>query len=242
MKPLTANMSNSTHESLLHAGAATNSIGAPSHPLRDTDTHVADSVSAFSIHYNDLAVGLAATGETVVLIHNHFFRISSEGVPIDMQSGEGVTHAMIVTFDAEHLRNDFAVSGIEDLVDHCETLRAGKNIFYVLRVDGQFRSLSLRFSPNPQTSQHVAKGHLSADTRVVEDVDGTLIGIWSSRFTSGVCAPGYHFYFLSRERDCGGFVVNCSASGLRMLGMPVTSLRLIRPGFCRPEPGKTETA
>lgn len=258
MKSLAVDVSNSAYDSLLGAGAVDQTamsrlveaaivnyvredvswIGAPSYPFRETWNHALNSVSAFSINYNDLGVGITATRETVVILEGRFFRVSSKGVTIEMEERQEVRHAMIVTFDAENLRNDFEVSGIEELVDRCEKLRAAKNIFYALRVDGEFRSLTLRSAPCPQVPQHPAAGQHSVHPRIVENVEGTLIGIWSSRFTSNICAPGYHFYFVSRERDRSGSVIDCSASGLRMLGMPVTNLRLLGPDSPRPEPGK----
>jgi len=249
MKTLTVDVSNSTYDSLLGAGvsdrAAMNLLvetaiatyvrgdaswtGIPSYPLRETMNHAVKSVSALSINYNDLGFGITANGETVLFIENRIFRVSSEGVSVEMEDGQEVGHAMIMTFDAENLRNDFEISGIEELVDQCEKLRAGKNIFYALRVDGIFRSLKVRSAPGCQVQQHAAAGRQAVDPRIVENVEGTLIGMWSSRFTSNICAPGYHFHFVSRDRDRSGYVIDCSASGLRMLGMPVTNLRLIHP-------------
>jgi acetolactate decarboxylase len=48
------------------------------------------------------------------------------------------------------------------------------------------------------------------------DIEGTLVGIWSPRYSSAFSIPGYHFHFISKDRTKGGHVLNCSARVLRV--------------------------
>jgi len=204
-------------------------LGAPSYPLPEVGRYGYTPISSIPLQYNDLGVAITAARELVVIIENHSYRLGPHGEAVEIAEGSNLPYAMIVNFNAENLRNDFGVSSIEDLVNHCEILRVGKNVFYALRVDGTFRSITLRSSFARRSPDHAAEAEGLLGTHRVEDVKGTLIGLWSSRFTGSICTPGYHFYFLSSERDCGGAVVDCAGVGLRMLGMPVTGLRFIRP-------------
>jgi acetolactate decarboxylase len=249
MKSLTIEVPDSTYESLL-GGCAADEVamghlasaavakylhedaewfGLPSYPPRDTGIPKSAPLSSIPLQYGDLGVGITAVRERVVIMENHLYRLGPHGLAVEIAEGSNLPYAMIVNFNAENLRNDFGASSIEDLVNHCEVLRLGKNMFYALRVDGTFRSITLGSSLTLRSLDHTAEAEWPPRTHRLEDVKGTLIGFWSSRFTGSVCTPGYHFYFLSGERNCGGVVVDCAAVGLRMLGMPVTHLRLICP-------------
>jgi acetolactate decarboxylase len=249
MKTLTVEIPDSTYESLigghiaddaamslLVSSAVTNYlhgaagwINAPSYQLRETGRSSSAPISSIPLQYNDLGVGVTATRDKVVIIENRLFRFEPQGRAVEIIESVDLPYAMIVNFSAENLRNDFGASSIEELVSHCEALRAGKNVFYALRVDGTFQSITLRSTFARLSPDHAAETEGVLRTHRVKNIKGTLIGLWSSGFTSSACIPGYHFYFLSDERECGGAVVDCAAVGLRMLGMPVTGLRFIRP-------------
>jgi acetolactate decarboxylase len=47
------------------------------------------------------------------------------------------------------------------------------------------------------------------------NVEGTLVCLWSPRYSSSFSVPGYHFHFISRDRTKGGHVLNCAARQLR---------------------------
>src|SRR6266853_202795 len=48
------------------------------------------------------------------------------------------------------------------------------------------------------------------------DIEGTLVCVWSQRYSSSFSIPGYHFHFISKDRTKGGHVLDCSAKGLRV--------------------------
>ena len=48
------------------------------------------------------------------------------------------------------------------------------------------------------------------------DIEGTLVCLWSPRYSSSFSIPGYHFHFLSKDRTKGGHVLGCSATSLHV--------------------------
>ena len=61
--------------------------------------------------------------------------------------------------------------------------------------------------------------HAAASTQPefgFKDIEGTLVCVWSPRYSSSFSIPGYHFHFLSNDRTKGGHVLDCSAKGLRV--------------------------
>src|SRR5258707_15537331 len=48
------------------------------------------------------------------------------------------------------------------------------------------------------------------------NIEGTLVCLWSPRYSSSFSIPGYHFHFISKDRAKGGHVLDCRAKGLRV--------------------------
>jgi alpha-acetolactate decarboxylase len=204
-------------------------LGAASYPLFDNQqpTHV--PISTFNLHLLDLGIGITAEHALAVIVDGDIYPIGANGRVVVTAEDVTVPYAMMVDFEAETSRNNFESASIDALVEQCQSLRAGTNIFYAFRVDGTFHQVTVRSALARRGTYHAGSSNPAHGCEQFEDIRGTIIGFWSSRFTSTVCAPGYHFYFLSDDEGCGGVIVDCAGTGLRILGMPVRNLRLIRP-------------
>ena len=58
---------------------------------------------------------------------------------------------------------------------------------------------------------------------------GTLVGLWSPGFSSAFSVPGYHFHFLSEDRQHGGHLLDCTAGPLRLRMEALTDFHLALP-------------
>jgi acetolactate decarboxylase len=61
------------------------------------------------------------------------------------------------------------------------------------------------------------------------DIDGTLIGLWSPGFSSAFSISGYHFHFLSKDRQHGGHLLDVKADPLRLKVEALTDFHLALP-------------
>jgi acetolactate decarboxylase len=61
------------------------------------------------------------------------------------------------------------------------------------------------------------------------NVAGTLVGLWSPGFSSAFSVPGYHFHFLSADRQHGGHLLECSAGPLRLRMEALNDFHLALP-------------
>jgi acetolactate decarboxylase len=119
-----------------------------------------------------------------------------------------------------HFREDavFQIGGVECLKDielACDTHRISENLFYAIRVDGVFEGIHARAVHPMQEGARLldaAKTQLEFHSKSVE---GTLVCLWSPRYSSSFSVPGYHFHFISKDRTKGGHVLDCSAQQLR---------------------------
>ena len=61
------------------------------------------------------------------------------------------------------------------------------------------------------------------------DLEGTLVGLWSPGFSSAFSVPGYHFHFLSADRQHGGHLLDVAADVLRLQVEALTDFHLALP-------------
>jgi acetolactate decarboxylase len=119
-----------------------------------------------------------------------------------------------------HFREDvvFQIGKVECLKEievACDPHRISENLFYAIRVDGVFETVHARaVHPVPQGSRllDAAKTELEFG---FHNVEGTLVCLWSPKYSSSFSVPGYHFHFISKDRTKGGHVFDCSARRLR---------------------------
>lgn len=82
------------------------------------------------------------------------------------------------------------------------------NLFYAIRIDGTFRDVSVR-AIEPQSKPYKELASI-VKTQSIHDYPttrGTLIGLRSPAFSSGISVPGYHWHYLTDDHLHGGHVL-----------------------------------
>jgi acetolactate decarboxylase len=62
-----------------------------------------------------------------------------------------------------------------------------------------------------------------------EELKGILVGIWSPGFAGSFSVPGYHFHFLSADRQRGGHVLECKALDVSVGGCAINEMHVSLP-------------
>jgi len=82
------------------------------------------------------------------------------------------------------------------------------NLFYAVRIEGEFTAVSVRaIAPQNKPYRPLAEVVATQSIHNYPTVRGTLIGIRSPAFSKGVSVPGYHWHFLTADRQHGGHVL-----------------------------------
>lgn len=84
-----------------------------------------------------------------------------------------------------------------------------KNMFYAIIVEGEFQDLKVRSEPE-QTKPYPPLSEALKNQTVFElhQVNGTMMGFWCPENAQSVNNPGYHFHFLSLDKNQGGHVLS----------------------------------
>jgi acetolactate decarboxylase len=169
---------------------------------------------------------------SVLLEHGDFGLGTFEGLDGEMvildgqiyQVAERVRHrsddflvpfAAITHFRAKSSFEMDNVSCLKGIELACDQQRISDNLFYALRLDGIFETIHTRAVHTvPQNTRllDAAKTQLEFHFK---DIEGTLVGFWSPRYSSSFSVPGYHLHFISKDRTKGGHVLDCTTQKLK---------------------------
>jgi hypothetical protein len=99
-----------------------------------------------------------------------------------------------------------ALKQLQTLVDG---LMEGPNLFYAVRVDGRFASVTTRSVPRQQRPYPpLAEVAKTQPVFHLDNVSGTLAGFRFPDFARGLNVPGLHLHFLTEDHRAGGHVLD----------------------------------
>ncbi len=143
----------------------------------------------------------------MVLLDGTFYQIKGDGSvhrpPPEMLSPFAAVVDFQPTLYAELEEMDLA-----ELKTRLDELVPNQNQFAAFSIHGNFasirtRSVAAQKKPYP-TLAEVVEIQSVFD---LENVSGTLVGLRCPPFVKGLNVPGYHFHFITEEKDAGGHVL-----------------------------------
>lgn len=85
-----------------------------------------------------------------------------------------------------------------------------RNVFWAIRIDARFSSVKARAIPKQCPPYAPLAEVVKQQVIVTLSGEGTLVGYYSPSFVKGVNVPGFHWHYLTADRDRGGHVLDCS--------------------------------
>jgi acetolactate decarboxylase len=152
-------------------------------------------------------------GEMVVLDGN-IYQVRGDGSVQHRQDDFRVPFAVVSQFQPEETFDVPAVGNLEDLEQACDRHRESDNLFCALRADGVFERMHTRAMKAISEGTGLAAAARTEPEFHFRNIEGTLVCIWSPRYSSSFSVPGYHFHFISKDRTKGGHVLDCGTKAL----------------------------
>lgn len=153
-------------------------------------------------------------GEMVAL-DGHFYQVRGDGTVREVENDARSPYAMVTRFPAGATVELADCTNLPSLHVQLDRLRDSQNVFYALRIDGEFDTVTTRSVartaegvPLVAAASHQHEFHL-------RNVRGTLAGFWSPGYLQTILVAGYHLHFLSDDRRCGGHLLDCAGRKLR---------------------------
>lgn len=163
------------------------------------------------VQYGDFGIGTFAglDGEMVVL-DGKVYKVAGTGAVTPVPASEGVPFAVITHFDPDRQLPIENITSLEQLYKILPSQLSNRNMFYAIRVDGEFEYVKTRSVPKQQ-KPYPPLTAVTSNQPVFEtsQVKGTLIGFWSPDFVKGLNVTGFHLHFISADRMFGGHLLDC---------------------------------
>lgn len=251
MKSITCNLPDSIHKALqeriafdnescdhLLAMALSQYLGKPIHTLFQVSTSAALVEGLYQgavqvsrlLRHGDFGLGtfIDLDGEMVVL-DGVCYQVSPNGSIGVVEGDRLIPYAVVTRFSAEYSKQFHQLDGFAELVAVCDELRDSDNVFYAFRIDGRFSFMKTRVMKAVPEGMGL-KGAASRQAEFLfNEVKGTLVGLWSPVFAGSFSVPGYHFHFLSADRQRGGHVLECKATDVSVRGCAMNEMHVSLP-------------
>jgi acetolactate decarboxylase len=102
------------------------------------------------------------------------------------------------------------------LTSRFDRLRQSDNVFYALRVDGNFDYVHTRAMCRTEEGVPLVRAAAVQPEFEFRDVSRTLVRFWTPEYAKTFNVPGYHLHFISTDRTRGGHLLQCRGVNLRL--------------------------
>jgi acetolactate decarboxylase len=213
-------------------------LGTPIHTLFQVSTSGALVAGVYSgmvnvkaiLDHGDFGLGTFANldGEMVVL-DGRVYQVQGSGRVSEAPPNADAPFAVVTHFSPEVDVQIGPLGSLRDLASRCDAQRLSANIFYAVRLDGWFNGIRTRAVNPPGDGKRLIDAAKAQSEFHFKNLAGTLVGLWSPGFSSAFSVPGYHFHFLSQDRQHGGHLLDCTTGPLRLRMEPLTDFHLALP-------------
>ncbi len=251
MKSITCNIPDSLYEALQErmetdksscdhvvSVALSQCLGKPIHTLFQVSTSAALVEGLYQgavrvsrlLRHGDFGLGtfIDLDGEMVVL-DGTCYQVSSSGAVETVEEDRLIPYAVVTRFNAEFSKQFRQLDSFSELVSVCDELRDSDNVFYAFRVEGRFSVVKTRVMKAVPKGTGLKAAASGQEEFLFEEVEGTLVGLWSPSFAGSFSVPGYHFHFLSTDRQRGGHVLECKALDVSVEGCVMNEIHVSLP-------------
>ena len=182
------------------------------------------------LEHGDFGLGTFANldGEMVIL-DGRVYQVQGTGCVSEAGLDAGAPFAVVTRFSPQTQVDTEPVASFKDLEASCNKQRNSGNIFYAIRLDGYFRRVRTRAVNPPRSGTRLVDAAKSQSEFNFSNIDGTLVGLWSPGFSSAFSICGYHFHFLSHDRQHGGHLLDVEAGPLQLKIEALTDFHLALP-------------
>lgn len=172
-------------------------------------------------------------GEMIV-VDGNCYRATENGKIEESKQTDGVPFASVAfmqentSFEICDVKN---IDSLKVFLNNKIEEDFGLNSMHMAKIDAEFETVSAR-SESPFAAQHTELKEILKDTQKsfsFKKIKGTLVCLYYPDYMDGINAPGWHFHFISDQRDRGGHVFDLSFNKADALLNKITKLEIELP-------------
>ena len=145
----------------------------------------------------------------MVLLDGNMYQIKADGKVYEPDLSVKTPFATICQFTTDRtfpIKKGSDYETIENLINE---YAPNQNLFYAIKITGQFRSVKTRSVPGQQKPYPPLKEVTSTQPEFnMKNISGTIVGFRCPPYVKGINVPGYHLHFISSDQTQGGHVLS----------------------------------
>ena len=145
----------------------------------------------------------------MVLLDGNLYQIKADGKVYKPNPSVKTPFATICYFNPDRvipIKKGADYQMIENLINK---YAPNHNLFYAIKIAGQFRSMKTRSVPIQQKPYPPLKEVTSNQPEFnMKSISGTIVGFRCPPYVKGINIPGYHLHFISSDRTQGGHILS----------------------------------
>ncbi|MEZ4678406.1 MAG: acetolactate decarboxylase [Caldilineaceae bacterium] len=168
----------------------------------------------------------ALDGE-MVMVDGEVYRVDDQGGVHVVDDTATTPFAAVTVFEADETTPLQATFTCAQLQSYLDARLPAQEIPYALRVEGDFSALTVRSVPAQQAPYPPLAAAL-ADQVLFEEqhISGSMIGFRLPDYLAGTNVAGYHFHFLSDDKQVGGHVLDCTTTAVTVAADDIADIRV----------------
>lgn len=161
--------------------------------------------------HGDIGIGTfeGLDGEMIVL-DGVVYRANRDCKINVMRDKDTVPFSNVTFFDKDFsvkLNNVDDKESLEKIFNE-QVNKHGRNSFYFIKLSGNFNEILVRSESGSKKPYPTLVEALKTQNEVtLENVEGTIVGLYCPDFMSSLNSTGWHFHFISADKKCGGHVL-----------------------------------
>ena len=165
----------------------------------------------------------------MVIVNGHFFQVRSDG-SVRECNDEVLSPFVITRFVPDETVTLDQCANMGHLTDQCDALRSSENFLIALKVDAHFDYVRTRAMCRTEEGVQLVQAAAVQPEFEFSNVSGTLVGFWTPENAKTFNVPGYHFHFISDDRQSGGHLLQCRGTNLRLQLQRKGGYHIAKPG------------
>ncbi|MTI31479.1 acetolactate decarboxylase [Xanthovirga aplysinae] len=153
----------------------------------------------------------------MILLDGVFYQIKDDGKTYSVPDIGKTPFATITNFKADTTFSINEDLNYKELSQYLERLMPSENFFYAIKIEGEFkyartRSVSAQQKPYPNLLE-VTKDQRTFD---FQNVEGTIVALWSPDYVKELNVPGFHFHFITKDLKAGGHLLGVQTKKVKV--------------------------
>ncbi len=144
----------------------------------------------------------------MIFLDGIMYRFDADGKIKEADDNTKTPFAAVTVFGADLTEELGVINDVNELYETLDGFIHTPNIFYAFRIDGVFEYIRTRSVP-AQKKPYRPLVEIAAEQPEFEyrNIEGTLLGFWCPAYVEGINLPGYHFHFISDNKNAGGHLL-----------------------------------